>query len=153
MHEKEHFEHHEEHHEEEKPEELGEEQEEFFEHHKGHHGCHHHWHHKHHRHHKHFPVRGLLHLLVLKLLEEKPLHGSEIRETLKSKLDIDVPGSAIYTILSILEEKGMILSKWETSERGAARKLYSITEYGLEYLKEGIEDLKKFKKILEYLTS
>ncbi|MEM1623730.1 MAG: PadR family transcriptional regulator, partial [Sulfolobales archaeon] len=69
------------------------------------------------------------------------------------KLGIDVPSSAVYTILSILEEKGMVLSKWETSERGAARKLYSISEYGLEYLKEEIEELRKFKKILEYLTS
>lgn len=127
-----------------------ENEEERFEHH-GRHQCCHHWHH--HRHHRHLPMRGPLHLLILKMLEEKPLRGSEIREALKSRLDVEVPGSTIYTVLSILEEKGMVLSKWETSEKGAARKLYSITEFGLEYLKEGIEDLKKFKRILEFLTS
>ncbi|MCX8185298.1 MAG: helix-turn-helix transcriptional regulator [Sulfolobales archaeon] len=125
-----------------------EEREEFCTHHEKHHRHHYHWHH-----HKHLPVRGLLHLLLLKLLDEKPLHGSEVREILKSRLNLDIPSSAIYTILSILEEKGMVISKWETAERGAARKLYSITEYGVEYLKEGVEELKRFKKILEFLTS
>lgn len=128
-----------------------EEHEEYHEHHERRHGCHHHW--PHHRHHRHLPMRGPLHLLILKLLEEKPLHGSEIREVLKNRLDLDVPASAIYTMLSTLEEKGMVLSKWETSEKGAARKLYSITEYGLEYLKEGIEELKRFKRVFEFLTS
>ncbi|MCS7099364.1 MAG: helix-turn-helix transcriptional regulator [Sulfolobales archaeon] len=108
---------------------------------------HHHWHHRH------LPIRGPLHLLILKLLEEKPLHGSEIREVLESRLGLDIPSSAIYAILSILEDKGMVVSRWETAERGAARKLYSITEYGLEYLREGVEELKRFRKILEFLTS
>ncbi len=106
----------------------------------------------HYWHRKYLPMRGLLHLLILKLLEEKPLRGSEVREALKSRLDLDVPGSAVYALLSILEEKGMVTSKWETGE-GAARKLYNITEYGLEYLKEGIEELKRFKRVLEFLTS
>lgn len=124
-----------------------EEHEECFKHYRGHRR----WHF--HKHHKHFPVRGPLHLLILKLLSEKPLHGSEIREALKTKIEIEVPSSAIYAILSTLEEKGLVLSKWETSERGAARKLYSITEYGIEYLKEKIDELKRFKKIFEFLTS
>lgn len=125
------------------------ENEEHFEH----QGSCHKWHHHHYRYHRYFPVRGQLHLLILKLLSEKPLHGSEIRDLLKEKLEIDIPSSAIYAILTILEEKDMIISKWETGERGPARKLYSITEYGLEYLREKIDELKRFKKVFEFLTS
>ncbi len=121
----------------------------------GHHGhecgCWHRgWHYWRHRY---LPLRGLLHLLILRLLEEKPLYGSEIREALRSRLDIDVPASAVYAILAGLEEKGMVTSKWETGERGAARKLYSATEYGLEYLKERVEDIRRFKRALDFLTA
>lgn len=114
-------------------------------------GC---WHHgRHHWHRRHLPMRGPLHLLILKLLEEKPLSGSEVREALKTRLDLDVPASAVYTMLSVLEEKGLVVSRWETGEGGKARKLYSITEEGLEYLREGIEELKRFRRVLEFLTS
>jgi len=99
------------------------------------------------------PLRGLLHLLVLKLLSESPLRGTEVRSALKDRLDLDIPGSAIYVILGMLEDKGLVVSSWETEERGPARKVYRISEYGLEYLKEMVEEIKKYRKVLDYLTS
>lgn len=99
------------------------------------------------------PLRGLLHLLVLKLLSDGPLRGAEIRSALKEKLDLDIPSSAIYVILGMLEDKGLVASSWETEERGPARKVYRITEEGLEYLKEMVEEIKRYRKVMEYLTS
>ena len=142
-------------HEEHHPHEEGEPYEEV--HHEEHRpSCHrhhrpHHW--GHHRHLGYMPMRGALHLLILKMLEEKPLYGSEIREALKSRLDLDVPSSAIYAVLGILEEKGLVLSSWETGERGAARKVYRITEEGISYLRERVEELRRSKKIFDYLLS
>ena len=101
----------------------------------------------------HLPLRGPLHLLILKLLGEKPLYGGEIREVLKSRFELDIPSSAIYVALSGLEEKGLVISSWETSEKGAARKIYRITEEGISYLKERIDELRRFKKILDYILS
>jgi PadR family transcriptional regulator PadR len=115
------------------------------------------WHHHHHpgRHWRfgYAPVRGLLHLLVLKLLSEGPLRGTELRKALKDRLDLDVPSSAIYVILSMLEEKGLVVSSWETEEKGPARKVYRISEEGLDYLKEMVEEIKRYRRVLEYLTS
>jgi len=99
------------------------------------------------------PLRGLLHLLVLKLLSEGPLRGTEIRNALKERLDLDIPSSAIYVILGMLEDKGLVVSSWETEERGPARKVYRISEEGLEYLKEMVEEIKRYRRVLEYLTS
>ncbi|MEM3980374.1 MAG: PadR family transcriptional regulator [Ignisphaera sp.] len=107
----------------------------------------------HHRHWRRLPVRGPLHLLILKLLSEKSMPGGEIREMLKSRFELEVPSPAIYTILNALEEKGFVISSWETSEKGAPRKVYRVTEDGLMYLKERVEDLRKFKKIIEYILS
>mgnify|MGYP001626141077 CR=1 FL=1 len=101
----------------------------------------------------HLPLRGALHLLILKLLEEKPLYGAEIKELLKSKLDLDAPSSAVYAVLGMLEEKGLVISSWETSEKGAARKVYRVTEEGISYLKEQVERLKMAKKVFEFLLS
>lgn len=106
-----------------------------------------------HRHMLHLPLRGALHLLILKLLEEKPLYGAEIKELLKSKLDLDAPSSAVYAVLGMLEEKGLVISSWETSEKGAARKVYRVTEEGISYLKEQVERLKMAKKVFEFLLS
>jgi PadR family transcriptional regulator PadR len=121
----------------------------------GHEGCgyrQHHYRH-HHEHMRHLPMRGALHLLILKLLEERPLYGAEIKELLKSRLDLDIPSSAVYAILGILEEKGMVVSSWETTEKGAARKVYKITEEGDSYLKEKVENLKRTKKVFDFLLS
>lgn len=114
-----------------------------------------HWGHRpwRHRHWKRLPVRGPLHLLVLKLLSEKSMSGSEIRETLKNRFELDIPSPAIYTILSLLEEKGLVVSNWETGEKGTPRKVYKVTEDGLIYLKERIDDFRKFKKIIDYILS
>ncbi len=99
------------------------------------------------------PLRGLLHLLVLKLLSDGPLRGTEIRSALKEKLDLDIPSSAIYVILGMLEDKGLVVSSWETEERGPAKKVYRVSEYGLEYLKEMVEEIKRYRRVLDYLTS
>lgn len=99
------------------------------------------------------PVRGPLHLLILKLLSEKSMSGSDIRETLKNMFGLDIPSPAIYTILSSLEGKGFVVSSWESGEKTASRKIYKVTEDGLIYLRERVEDLRRFKKILDYLLS
>ncbi|MEM1550854.1 MAG: PadR family transcriptional regulator [Candidatus Bathyarchaeia archaeon] len=98
-------------------------------------------------------MRGPLHLLILKILTERPFSGSEIHEILKSKFELDIPSAAIYTILSALEERDLVSSRWETGERGPARKIYNVTEYGVEHLKNVIEEYKKFKRLFEFLIS
>lgn len=113
---------------------------------------HHLWSHRH-RFWRRPPIRGPLHLLILKLSIEKPMSGSDIRETLKNRFELEIPSPAIYTMLSMLEEKGFVVSSRGTSEKGVPRKIYRITEDGLTYLNERIEDLRKFKKILDYLLS
>ena len=99
------------------------------------------------------PLRGLLHLLVLKILSKEPMRGIDVRSKLKEELGLDIPASAVYIILGMLENKGLVTSSWEVGEKKAARKIYRITEEGLEYLNEAVSRIKDYKKIFDYLLS
>lgn len=100
----------------------------------------------------HVPLRGILHLLVLKILSKEPMRGVDVRSKLKEELGLEVPASAVYTILSLLENKGLVASTWQVEERGPARKMYRITEEGLDYLNDAVSRIKEYKRIIDYLS-
>ena len=84
--------------------------------------------------------RGYLKLLILHLLEEKPLHGYGIMTELKKRYEIPSPSAgAIYPLLSSLKRKNLI-EVVETEKR--EKKLYKITEKGKSYLNEHQNELK-----------
>jgi PadR family transcriptional regulator PadR len=100
----------------------------------------------------HAPLRGLLHLLVLKILSKGPMRGVDVRAKLKEELGLEVPASAVYTILSLLESRGLVASTWQVEERGPARKVYRITEEGLDYLNDAVSRIREYRRVIEYLT-
>jgi DNA-binding PadR family transcriptional regulator len=100
----------------------------------------------------HIPLRGLLHLLILKILSKEPMRGVDIRSKIKDEVELEVPASAIYTILGLLENKGLVASTWQVEEKGPARKLYRITEEGLDYLNDAVSRIKEYKRIIDYLS-
>ncbi|BAD85332.1 transcription regulator, PadR-like family [Thermococcus kodakarensis KOD1] len=78
--------------------------------------------------------RGHLKLLVLKLLEEGPLHGYGVMAELEKRYGMPQPSpGAIYPILASLKRSGLIEVAGEGKRE---KKLYRITEKGREYLKE-----------------
>ena len=101
----------------------------------------------------HYPGRGLIQLLILRILHEKPAHGYQIMEEL-SKMTLEEyapePG-AIYTMLRRMEERGMVTSEWEKKESGADRRVYTLTETGVKTLREGLKMMKKRIQVIENL--
>ena len=61
------------------------------------------------------------------------------------------PG-AIYTILRRIEERGLVTSEWEKKETGADRRVYTLTETGVNFLKEGLETVKSRRELMERLV-
>ncbi len=92
--------------------------------------------------------RGHLKLLVLKLLEEGPMHGYGIMAELEKRYGIPPhpsPGT-IYPILSSLRRTGLI----EVAGEGRRdKKLYRITEKGKEYLREHEYEVKEVLELAE----
>ena len=102
----------------------------------------------------HYSGGGLIQLLVLRILHEKPSHGYQIMEELEkitSEKYIPEPG-AIYTMLRRMEEKEFVTSKWEKKETGADRRVYTLTETGVKVLKEGLGMVKKRRQLMDSLV-
>lgn len=83
--------------------------------------------------------KGVLDMLVLKLLEEEPKYGYQLITEMKEKSDgtFFLKEGTLYPILYRLEDEGFVESKWSEPEgKQVARKYYVITEQGKMALKE-----------------
>lgn len=77
--------------------------------------------------------KGVLEMLVLKLICEKPAYGYELLSELKksSQGRFCLKEGTLYPILYRLEDDGMIRSQWSTGEgRTAPKKIYEATDAG-----------------------
>ena len=85
-------------------------------------------------------VRGLLDLVVLGLLKEKPIHGYGIITSIRRNFGVYFGPSTVYPMLAELEKKGNIKSEWDlTHDR--PRKVYSLTGEGHSLLNGTEESL------------
>ena len=102
-----------------------------------------------------YPERGWIQFLIMRILYEKPMHGYQLLEEIEErsngwyKLE---PGS-IYTILRRMEERGLLMSKWEEVEGGLDRRVYKLTSEGVEALKIGLTSIIKRKRLFEDLIN
>lgn len=91
--------------------------------------------------------RGHLKLLVLKILEEGPLHGYGIMAELERRYGMPQPSpGTIYPILASLRRAGLIEVAGEGKRE---KKLYRITGKGKEYLREHEYEVKEVLEMAE----
>lgn len=89
--------------------------------------------------------KGVLDMLVLKLLESEAKYGYQIIQEMKEKSEdiFLLKDGTLYPILYRLEDEGMVVSKWsEAVGKQVPRKYYEITETGKSALKS-IEEIWK----------
>ena len=101
----------------------------------------------------HYHGGGLIQLLILRILHEKPAHGYQIMDELEritSEGYTPEPG-AVYTILRRMEDMSLVVSEWEKKNSGADRRVYTLTEDGKKFLKEGLEMVKKRRRLMDNL--
>lgn len=82
--------------------------------------------------------KGVLDMLVLKLLESEPRYGYQIIQELKDKSgDVySLKDGTLYPILYRLEDDGLVVSRWsEAVGKQVPRKYYEITQVGRSELK------------------
>lgn len=87
--------------------------------------------------------RAVLETSILALLAESTSHGYDLVDQISS-LAADLvcidPGS-MYRLLRSLEEQGLVTSSWHTLETGPSRRVYKITQQGIEALELMAESL------------
>ena len=67
-------------------------------------------------------------------LAKKPAHGYELIEHLGQEHSAPLDPGNFYRLLRSLEEEGFVCSTWDTQNTGPARRVYELTELGIEYL-------------------
>ena len=75
--------------------------------------------------------KGILEMLVLKLICDAPNYGYELLNQLKeqSKLLFRLKEGTLYPILYRLEDEGLITASWQTGAgRAAPKKIYEATD-------------------------
>jgi len=86
--------------------------------------------------------------VILLMLRQWNSYGYELMEKLTTfGLQAMNPGT-FYRTLRQMEKDGMVISTWDTSATGPARRIYSITEVGEAYLKLWAESLDQYQKMM-----
>jgi len=71
----------------------------------------------------------------LQIISRNEVYTSDIIEELKNSKIIVVEGT-VYPLLNRLKISGYIKHEWKESTQGPPRKYYSITETGINYIKD-----------------
>jgi PadR family transcriptional regulator len=87
---------------------------------------------------------------LLLLVAEAPAHGYELIERMRPfGFDIADPAT-VYKSLRQMEREGLVTSDWELSERGPARRVYSLAEDGRDLLDAWARTLERNRAVLDY---
>jgi DNA-binding PadR family transcriptional regulator len=95
--------------------------------------------------------KGFLRYYVLRLLNQKPMSGSEIMSEIEKRTDgrwRPSPGS-IYPLLAWLQEKGYSTG---VPQQEIGVKRYTLTEQGKKFLKEHIKSKKELRKRISFFA-
>ena len=91
--------------------------------------------------------------VILLMLREWNSYGYELMEKLSAfGLNMMNPGT-FYRALRQMEKEGVVSSRWDTTEGGPARRMYSITDAGETYLKLWAESLDQYQKMMNSFFS
>ncbi len=95
------------------------------------------------------PIRkGLLELVVLKIISNKKVYAADILERLK-KTEFETQEGTLYPLLSRMRREGSVEYEWVESEAGPPRKYYRLTKAGREQLKSLLGYWEELHEIIE----
>lgn len=94
-----------------------------------------------------FFKRATSQMVVLKLLQEKPMYGYQISQEVKSRSGGIYAFTILYPILRRLEDAGYIAHFGDSVVDGRARTYYKITPDGEAYLEKTWSDYRELNDV------
>jgi PadR family transcriptional regulator PadR len=85
---------------------------------------------------------------ILRLLQERPMYGYELRQEVNKRFGWKPPMVTSYTVLYRLQRDGYLTIEWKEQRGKPARKYYKITKKGQEILNQAEEYLSDLYKKL-----
>lgn len=86
-------------------------------------------------------------------LAKKPAHGYELIELLSQEGGAAPDPGNFYRILRGLEEEGLVCSTWDTQNTGPARRVYELTDQGVEFLHTWAVTIRGIRQSLDQFQS
>jgi len=87
-------------------------------------------------------LKGMLDIIILKMLNDKPMHGYAFISIIRKRFGVYFGPSTIYPLLTNLAYKGYVISEWKNvGKDGRPIKVYTITERGRRFLEESEKGL------------
>jgi PadR family transcriptional regulator PadR len=78
--------------------------------------------------------RNYLRASLLLLIGESPAHGYDLLEQTGHLGLRNVDPGGLYRTLRVMEKDGLVVSAWEHSSAGPARRTYRLTSEGIDWL-------------------
>lgn len=96
-------------------------------------------------------LKGTTPILILRLLESSDMYGYQIIKELEEKSEnvFVLKEGTIYPILHMLERQGVIEAYWEDTQSLRKRKYYRITENGVKFLNEKMNEWFKYSNAVK----
>jgi PadR family transcriptional regulator, regulatory protein PadR len=98
-------------------------------------------------------LKGVLSLLLLRLLAERESYGYELVQRLRQIGLAGIADGTVYPALARLEREARITSRLVSSHSGPARKYYRPTPDGYEALAEGVGAWLSLAEVVNPLVS
>ena len=95
--------------------------------------------------------KGVLDMVVLKLISRKQTYGYELLQELEQQGEgfFQLKEGTLYPVLYRLEDSGFIEASWKMSEgRTAPKKYYQITEEGKKQLAQKENEWKEYSQAI-----
>lgn len=91
--------------------------------------------------------------LALAMLGSGEAYGYEIIQQMRKKSDgrVNWTANRLYPLLHSLEERGLVISRWESDGPGPGRKYYRLTTRGQEAMTQSRQDWRELSTILSQL--
>ena len=93
--------------------------------------------------------RNWLIAAALVALREESSYGYELMERLENLGFGEVNPGTLYRKLRQMEREGLCKSEWKTSTSGPARRVYSLTDGGEEYLEAWAQGCQHYQQIMD----
>ena len=95
------------------------------------------------------PRNWLTPVTLVLLLREESSYGYELMEGLEEFGFEQISAGTLYRTLRRTEKEGLSKSEWDTSEGGPARRIYTITEAGEEYLAAWAQACEQYQNVMD----
>jgi PadR family transcriptional regulator PadR len=97
--------------------------------------------------------RSWLQPFLLLALEQWQSHGYELIRRMSAFGFEALDRGSVYRTLRQLEKDGLVVSGWDTSKDGPARRLYTLTDAGRDYLNTCAASLRGYQVMLNQFFS